>query len=238
MTGAKKSKRKQEKQVRAARRRLMRQLPWYAVGVVAIGLIGAFFVVGGGGGSGSAAEHPVGYEPPSLGSADAPVEFVMWEDFQCPFCRRFNERTLPILEDRYVESGQVRFVWRNFVNYGGESRDSALGAYCAGEQDKFWDYHDILFRNQSGVDTGAFSRNNLESFAEDLELDVDAFKACYSDGSAEYDDIFDADKDLARDGSIVRGTPTFIVNGLPVVGAQPTDDFIDIIESALDRAGP
>ena len=227
------------RKARAARRsKLLRQLPWYAVGVVAVGLISALLFIGvssGGGSGGPTAVHPAGYEPPTLGEPDAPVELVMWADFQCPFCRRFELNTLPALVERYVDTGQVRFVWRNFENYGSESHDAAVAAYCAAEQDKFWDYHDTLYREQSGINQGAFSKGNLQRFAEEEGLDTVAFNTCL-DGT-DYDVVIAADKQLGRNDFSVNATPTFFINGLRVVGAQPATTFVSMIEDALSRAG-
>ena len=235
-TRAKKEE-KARKSRSARRAKLMRRLPWYAVGVVAVVLSGALLFIGvssGGGGGSSAAVHPAGYEPPAIGQADAPVELVMWADFQCPFCRRFELNTLPELIDLYVDTGQVQFVWRNFENYGSESHDSAVAAYCAGEQDKFWEYHDTLYRNQSGIQRGAFSKGNLQRFADELGLDRASFDTCL-DGVS-YDAVLAADKQLGRGEFSVNATPTFFVNGLRVVGAQPTADFVSVIEDALSRS--
>ncbi len=222
----------------ARRAKLLRRLPWYIVGVVAVGLISAFLFIGvssgGGGGGSSAAVFPPGYTPPTLGEPDAPVELVMWADFQCPFCGRFELQTLPQLRQQYVDTGKVKFVWRNFVNYGSESQDAVVAAYCAGEQDKFWEYHDTLYRNQSGVDQGAFSKNNLQKFADELGLDRVAFDTCL-DGVS-FDSVIAADKQLGRGEFSVNATPTFFINGLRVVGAQPTADFVSIIEDALSRS--
>lgn len=236
-TQAKKEER--ARRARDARRaKLMRRLPWYIVGVVAVGLISAFLFIGvsngGGGGGSSAAAFPIGYEPPAQGSESAPVEFVMWADFQCPFCGRFELQTLPQLRQQYVDTGKVKFVWRNFVNYGSESQDSAIAAYCAGEQDKFWEYHDTLYRNQSGIQQGAFSKNNLQKFADELGLDRATFDTCL-DGIS-FDSVIAADKQLGRNDFSVNATPTFFVNGLKVVGAQPTADFVSLIEDALSRS--
>ncbi len=232
-----KKEEKARKASAARRAKLLRRLPWYAVGVVAVGLVSAFFVIGvgssGGGGSGNAAVHPAGYEPPAIGEPGAPVELVMWGDFQCPFCRRFELTTLPELIDRYVDTGQVQFVWRNFENYGSESHDSAVAAYCAGEQGQFWEYHTILYQNQSGVGQGAFSESNLQKFADELGLERAPFDTCLQGNS--YDAVLAADKQLGRSEFSVNATPTFFINGLRVVGAQPLTDFVNLIENALSR---
>ena len=211
----------------------LRRWPYLAVGGVAAVFIAALFLISGGGST--AAVYPDGYEPPTLGSPDAPVEMVLWEDFQCPFCGRFERETLPLLVRRYGDTGQVRFVWRNFENYGGESRDAAIAAYCAGEQGQFWEFKDTLFREQRGINQGAFSENNLRRFAEEAGLETTAFNACL-DGRS-YESVIVADKQLGRGEFSVAGTPTFFINGLRVGGAQPIDTFVGIIEDALTRAG-
>lgn len=218
----------------ARRAKLMRRLPWYAVGVVAVAITAFLFisVAGGGGDGSSAADYPLGYTPPTLGEADAPIEMVMWGDFQCPFCNRFVQSTFPELKERFLDTGKLRFVWRNFENIGQpESHDAMVAAYCAGEQDSFWDYHDTLYENQRGENQGTYSKSNLQTFADELDLDRDAFDACIDD-SSDYDLVAVADKREGRSEG-VNGTPTFFINGLRIVGAQPTDSFIEIIEDSL-----
>jgi len=231
------------KQVKEAKRRRARGrrparwrafVPYALVGSLAVAAVAALFVVGAGGGSdGAEASYPPGYSPPTIGDASAPVEVVMWGDFQCPFCRRFDLVTLPELRREYFDTGKARFVWRNFVNYGVESEDAANAAYCAGEQGKFWEYHAKLYENQQGINQGAFLRANLERFAGEIGLDTDAFNACTR--SPKYNPVLAADKKMGR-GEGVSATPTFFVNGQLVVGAQPTETFKAMIENALARA--
>ncbi len=233
---AKTAKAKRQKAVREARRsNWLRHWPYAAVGSVAVGIVAALFLVSTGGSSTSEAEaaYPAGYTPPTLGEESAPVEFVMWGDFQCPFCRRFELTTLPELINRYVDTGQMKFVWRNFENYGSESHDAAVSFYCAGEQDKFWEYHTALYENQRGINNGAFSRGNLDRFAQELGLDMAAFNTCTA--GIGYDGVISADKRLGRSQD-VGGTPSFFINGELTVGAQPTETFVQLIESALADA--
>lgn len=233
----KKSARKQA--MRRARRQhssvWAKAIPYLALGGLAAIIVGGLFALTLGTGSGS--DHPEGYEPPVLGDPDAPVEFVMWEDFQCPFCKRFETETFPELEE-YVEAGQVKFVWRNFQRYGSESISSGIAAYCAGEQDpaKFWELKDIIFENQDGIQTGALSDDNLRRWAADIGLDMDAYDTCFVERGQFYRDAMAADRDLAREQR-VNGTPTFIINGQLVSGAQPTGTFEAYIGNALAEAG-
>ncbi len=210
-----------------------RHWPYAAVGGVAVALVAALFLVSTGGDPSTSeveASYPAGYAPPAIGSESAPVEMVMWADFQCPFCRRFDLTTLPALMERYVDTGQVRFVWRNFENYGPESHDAAVAAYCAGEQGQFWEYHKTLYENQRGVNTGVFVQANLQRLADELGLEMAPFNTCIK--GLGYDAVISADKRLGRYEG-VNGTPTFFINGEMIVGAQPTETFVELIEAAL-----
>jgi protein-disulfide isomerase len=198
-------------------------------------MVGAFFLISAGGGSStdSASAYPPGYSPPVQGDSAAPVEMVMYGDFQCPSCKSFETVSLPELRARYVDQGKVRFVWRNFEHYGEESVAAAKAAHCAGEQGKFWEFHDVLYRNQRGIGSGAFSRTNLLAFAEQLNLKAGRFGTCLD--SPKYDGVLAGDYNMARDQG-VNGTPGFFINGQYVAGAQPLNTFVSIIDAALAKA--
>jgi protein-disulfide isomerase len=221
---------------RARNSNWFRHWPYLAFGGVAAAFVAALVLVSAGSGSTPTqveASYPDGYVPPAIGLESAPVEMVMWGDFQCPFCRRFDLSTLPELVSRYTDSGQVKFVWRNFENYGSESHDAAVAAHCAGEQGKFWEYHGSLYENQRGVNSGVFTPPNLRRLADELGLETEAFNACLAGIS--YDSVISADKRLGRSLG-VNSTPTFFINGEMTVGAQPTETFVQLIESALSEA--
>ena len=210
-------------------------LPYVAVVLVAGALIAALFVVSFGGSGGDVeAAYPPGYTAPVQGDPDAPVEFVLWEDFQCPFCKRCETETLPRIRADYVDTGDVKLVWRNFVNYGQESQAAAVAAYCAGEQDDFWEYHDTLYLNQGGINSGAFSQSRLLQFAEDHQLDIPTFEACQS--QTKYDAVLGADRSAGRQQG-VTGTPGFFINGQYISGAQPYEVYAGIIDEII-AAGP
>lgn len=168
----------------------------------------------------------------TMGNPNAPVKIIEFSDFQCAFCRQFFLQTeQPLIED-YVANGKVFFVYRTLGDWlGPESQASAEAAYCAGDQDRFWEYHDLLFANQGN---GTLSRDRLRAFAQALDLDKEAFNACLS--SARYRE--QVRQDLA-DGlqAGVRGTPSFLINGKLVAGAQSYAVFRQRIESALTGAG-
>ena len=168
----------------------------------------------------------------TMGEPNAPVRVVEFSDFQCAYCRQFFLQTeQPLIED-YVTAGKVYFVYRTLGDWlGPASQASAEAAYCAGDQGRFWEYHDLLFANQG---SGAFLRDRLRAFAQALDLDEEGFNACLS--SAKYRD--QVRQDLA-DGlqAGVRGTPSFLINGKLVAGAQSYAMFRQEIEAALAEAG-
>jgi protein-disulfide isomerase len=175
-----------------------------------------------------------------------------FSDFQCPYCERFHEETEPLLRQYYIDTGKVRFVYRSFGNFvsqnigGGktESQDAALGAYCAGEQNKFWEMHAHLFANVIGEDAGSFTDRRIKAIASEIDgLDTSQFNNCYNSGK--YEDRIQQD---AADGQAAgfSGTPgfliTYTVNGetrtRSIDGAQPFSTFQQELESALNEIGP
>jgi len=127
----------------------------------------------------------------------------------------------------YVQTGVVRFGYLHFAFLGPESQWAAEASECAAEQDAFWEYHDQLFDSQSGENQGAFSKDNLKQFAADLGLDTQDFDACLDSGkyASTVEDETQTTQSLG-----VRSTPTFLINGRPVVGAQPFEVFQQYIE--------
>lgn len=166
----------------------------------------------------------------SKGAADAPVVMVEYSDFQCPFCTRHTQEVAPQLEETYIKSGQMRLVYKHYTVKGPDSVTAALAAECAGEQNKFWEYHDLLFANSGQV---AFNAENLKAFAVELKLDLAAFSQCFD--SQKYLNVVEADSAEAQQLGI-RGTPGFFVNDTPVAGAQPLEVFQQTIEAELAQA--
>jgi protein-disulfide isomerase len=187
-------------------------------------------------------EHPMA-DGNAMGDPNAPIKIEEFSDFQCPYCARFHEETEWQLANSYVADGTVRLVYRSFGDFiGPESKAAAEAAYCAGDQDKFWEYHNILFANQTGENVGAYADRRLQAFAEALSLDMDAFNSCF--GSGKYSDRVNQDK---VDGTAagVTGTPAFLitytVNGEQksrfIAGAYPFSEFQTQIEEALVEMG-
>ena len=115
---------------------------------------------------------------------------------------------------------------------GPESKWAAEASECADEQGKFWEYHDLLFASQSGENQGAFSKDNLKKFATDLKLDTAKFNACVDSGK--YSSVVENDTAFVQSLG-VTSTPAFLVNGQPLVGAQPFEAFQKIVESERSK---
>ncbi len=130
---------------------------------------------------------------------------------------------------RYVNDGMLRLEWHDFPYLGQESRRAAVAARVAQEQGKFWEYHDILFQNQKGENSGAFSDENLVAFAEEAGLDIEQFEEALASGK--YEEVVEEDFREAQNAGI-QGTPSFTINGQPLVGAQPVETFARAIEAA------
>lgn len=182
-----------------------------------------------------AAAQPVNYyadDDPFLGPADAPVVIVEFSDFLCSFCGRHFAQTLqPILQNY---DGYVRYVYRDYPGVGGQyAVVSALGAQCANDQGRFWDFHNILFNNQQALATDNLE-NVLIGYARDLSLDVDVFTTCLQTQQHLSDIILDR-----SDGDAIgmRGTPGFLINGRFISGAQPYETFATLIDAELARQG-
>ena len=161
---------------------------------------------------------------PSLGPADAPIVIVEFSDFQCPFCRRFHDDTYQALLDAYP--GQIRFVYRNLplTQIHPAAMPSAIASLCANDQDAYWEYHAKLFSSET-LDEATYIQ-----YATDLGLNVETFTACLSSGS--HDAFIQEDMNFALDLG-VQSTPTFFINGLAIVGAQPLANFQQIIDKEL-----
>lgn len=167
---------------------------------------------------------------PVLGDAAAPVTIHEYADFQCPSCGAFARSIEPQIRAAYIDTGRVKLVWHDFAWIGPESRDAANAARCAGDQDKFWEFHDLLYGNQAGENAGAFAKDRLKAFGASLGLEPIAFDACVD--ANRYGGAVSADfADVRNKG--FNGTPTFVIGDQRIVGAQPFETFAAAIEAAL-----
>jgi protein-disulfide isomerase len=166
----------------------------------------------------------------STGDPNAPLKVVEFGDFQCPFCTRFWDESEKSFIRDYVATGKVYFTYRALSFLGPESKRAAEAAYCAGEQNKFWEYHDVLFANQGAENSSTFSDANLAAFARSAGLDQARFVDCLSSGT--YAARVEQDAADAKQAGI-DSSPSFLINGALLVGASPYDEFAHIIENVL-----
>jgi protein-disulfide isomerase len=167
----------------------------------------------------------------TMGNPNAPVHVIEYSDFQCPYCRKFWSETEPQLIKEYVNTGKVYFEYHSEGAFlGEESGWAAEGAYCAGDQNKFWEYHDTLFTNQTGENVGDFSKVKLISYAKALGLNMDDFESCIN---GEKQKLTVASDEAKAKANGVRAVPTFFINGVKIEGAQPFSVFKDEIEKSL-----
>jgi protein-disulfide isomerase len=172
----------------------------------------------------------------TIGSPSAKVVLETWEDFQCPACGNFTRQIEPVLIERYVVPGKIRLTFHDFAFLGPESLAAASAARCAGEQGKFWDYHDWVFANQNGENKGWFSRERLAAIADHVGLDRAAWEACYDGGSQAA--AVTAETDAGKAAG-VASTPTLVLNGqtVPLSSFSSWDDLYKAIDAAVAAAG-
>ena len=160
----------------------------------------------------------------AIGPSDAPITIVEFSDYQCPFCRRWHDEVYEPLLAAYP--GKIRLVYRHFplTSIHPDAMSAAEAAMCAGEQDAFWTFHEKLFSSE------ALGNNTYIQYAQDLGLNMNNFESCLSD--RKYQQAVNDDLNFAVDLGI-RSTPTFFINGIALVGAQPLDVFQQVIDKEL-----
>lgn len=172
---------------------------------------------------------------PYVGSSDAQVDLVSYEDFFCPYCGRHNEESVPQIMTNYVETGQVKYYYKHLPVVGGE--DPAIASECALEQsnEAFWVFKYNQFDNLDQLrdlnqnNPGLYDETMVE-WAGELGLDTDRFETCYN--NRETAQQLQADSNEAQSLG-AQATPTIFVNGEEIRGAQPFSAFQEVIESQL-----
>ena len=173
-------------------------------------------------------------DDPVLGSPNAKVLMIEFGDYQCPSCRMFWKEVEPRLKKEYIDTGKVKLVFRDFpiVQIHPEALLASMAVDCAGEQDKYWQYHDKVFREQynKGDDLVRFKAADLKKWAKDTGIDSAKFDQCLD--SEKYKNEVLKDK-ADGDAVSVQGTPTFFINGHVIGGAQAYPAFKNLIDSLL-----
>lgn len=169
----------------------------------------------------------------SMGSESAPVVVSAWGDYQCPYCRQFAQGPEQQLRDSLVKNGQVRFVWYDFAFLGPESYWAAEAAEAAGDQDRYWEYHDKLYQEQGPENSGAYSAENLLRFAQDVGLDLNQFVNDLQ--TSQPAERVAAEKQRGEELG-VNSTPTVFVNDRKLEGVPTFEEISRAIKATNQRA--
>ena len=164
---------------------------------------------------------------PFIGDEDAELTMVIYDDFECPFCVRFETQAWPKIKENYIDTGKAKLYYKHFpLGFHQYAQLAAEASECAYDQDKFWEMHDHIFENQ-----GDLSEDNLVAWAEEFELDMDDFNECLD--THKYAEK--VKKSMAEGQKVgVQGTPSMLIDDELVVGAQPFEAFEKVIESKLE----
>jgi protein-disulfide isomerase len=146
----------------------------------------------------------------NAGDPNAPVKVVEFADFQCPYCQIYWKQLEPTIISTYVATNKIYYTYSPMAFLGQESIDAAEAAYCANDQNKFWEYRDYIFSNQTGENSGDFTQAKLIAFAKKLNLDTNTFSSCLTSGK--YAKQVEDDNTFASQQG-VNSTPSFVING-------------------------
>lgn len=179
---------------------------------------------------------------PYLGDPSAPSTIVDFSDFQCHLCARYVKNTEPLINETYIQTGQAALVFKHLPNRGFDSMGAHLAAQCTNEQEKFWQFHKLLYENQQAIDSGWVNQDNLKKFVSQIpELDIEQFNSCFD--SQKYKEFIDNDVELANSQGFID-TPSFIIvnsidgSDLEIIrGAQPFPVFQSVIDKKLEELG-
>jgi len=166
---------------------------------------------------------------PVRGNPNAKVTVIEFADFRCPFCEQWFQTIEPSLVKDYVNTGKVKYAWRNYAFLGSASVLAANAGECANEQNQFWAFHDYMYQHQPDEsDTSMYTVDNLSQIAGNLGMDQSQFQSCLS--SKKYDNLVTKDMNEGQTAG-VSGTPTTFINGVAIVGAVPYEQ----IKAAIDN---
>ena len=169
-----------------------------------------------------------------LGNPNAKITIVEFGDYQCTFCYKFHDETMKKINQEYIKTANVNFIYKDFPLNGEQSILASEASYCAQKQNKFWEYHDTLYNNWGGENTGWITENVLQGFARDVGLNLDEFSQCLE--NSEYRQKVLDNEQFAREIGI-NATPSFLIFNdselYRIIGAQPFDRF----EQAIQELG-
>ena len=173
---------------------------------------------------------------PILGNANAPIALIEFGDYQCHFCNVYFQDTEHKIVENFVDTGKVKIIFKDFTIIGPDSVSAAHFAHCAGEQEKFWEYHNILYANWAGENNGWASNDNLLKFANEIGLDMNELKNCNNENR--YRSLIESSNSDAQLLGLT-GTPAFFIisnNGSQKIhGAQSYEVFENVFETLLEK---
>ena len=178
-------------------------------------------------------EQPDIENRPMMGDPDAPITIVEYSDFECPFCQRYFQQTYPTLKEEYIDTGKVNLVYKDFPlnNIHPLAEPAAIASKCvfklSGSDETFFEYHDTIFNNQN-----VLSESNLKKWALDVGVSESNYETCIENPEI----ASQVQADLEEGTQLgVTGTPSFVIDGELLVGAQPISAFRDVIDSKLEE---
>lgn len=172
----------------------------------------------------------------AMGDKDAPVVLIEYSDYRCPFCGAFARDSMPKLKKEYIDTGKVRFEFRDFPVFGPESLDGAMAARAAGEQDLYWEYHNAMYGDAPERGHLKITDQKITAWAEEVGVpDMKTFEKDLDDPALR--SKVKADGEEAAAEVMATGTPTFVLGDQVIVGAQPLETFQRLIDEELERKG-
>jgi protein-disulfide isomerase len=169
----------------------------------------------------------IGNGSPIMGDSNAPITILEWGDYQCTFCYKFHQNTLDTINDDFIKTGKVKLVFKDFPLNGPDSILAAEAAYCAEDQEKYWQYHNELYKNWGGEKTGWITRDSLDRFAVTVDLDLDKFNTCLDEHK--YKNRVITHHEFGKEIGI-NATPSFLVFNdqkiIKIRGNQPLEVFL------------
>jgi len=171
-----------------------------------------------------------------LGNENAPVTIVEFSDYQCPFCRSFYNGAYQEIKEKYVDTGKVKVIFRDFpLSFHKDAMPAAMATECVREQkgdEAFFQMHNKIFEGQSGNGTDSISSDSLTQYAKEIGVDLDQYKDCVD--SEKYKKEILEDQQYAQKVNI-KGAPGFYINETQIIGARPFSSFEEIIEAELAK---
>lgn len=197
-----------------------------AIVVIAVGAYYATML-----GDTDVAEPALVYPVMALGEDTAPITIEEWGDYQCEFCMRFHGSTLEVIKERFIDTGRARLVFMDFPLNGPNSVVAASASHCAADQGAYWEYHDELYNNWAGENTGWINSGTLVRFAGNVGIDTEEFSECLG-SSKHHDRVLETYRHGQSKG--IDSTPSFLIsNGdkvFKIRGNQPLDVFLRVFD--------